>query len=299
MLSVIVVNFNTREYLRKCLTSLRAHEPGAQLIVVDNASRDGSAEMVAQDFPDVALFAEKKNLGFAAGNNVGLKAATGDYVVLFNSDAELRDAALTQCVAAMEADPSIGAVHPALEGPDGLPQIAEHNFPSLGSMFRDALRLKNKRPGSLENRWLAGTALVIRKKALDSIGGKLDDSYFMYWEDADLSAKLKKAGWKLELVPGATVKHHGGASGGGADTARRADLHAWFCYGKHRWFRSNRPRWEAAAVWMMDLVDVPRKTLRGLAKHSARYSEWAQAKVTAQVLFGSLTGAKPPLPRGA
>lgn len=107
----------------------------AQLIVVDNASRDGSAEMVAQDFPDVALFAEKKNLGFAAGNNVGLKAATGDYVVLFNSDAELRDAALTQCVAAMEADPSIGAVHRLSKGRMVCRRLPNIIFPAWDRCF--------------------------------------------------------------------------------------------------------------------------------------------------------------------
>lgn len=269
------------------------------MIVVDNASRDGSGEMVAAEFPEVLLFREQKNLGFAGGNNVGLKAAFGDYVVLFNSDAELTDPALSRCVQAMEKDPRLGAAHPALIGPDGLPQNAEHFFPSVGSIVRDTLRLKRSGRPEARERWLAGTALVIRTEAMRSIGGALDDHYFMYWEDTDLSAKLRKAGWTLRMEPEASVKHHGGASGGGSDSARRADLHAWFCYGKHRWFRSNRPAWEAATVWVLDALDVPRKAIRGLVRRSSRRSEWAQSKVTARVLWGMLTGSRPPLPGGA
>ncbi len=298
MLSVIVVNFNTREYLRKCLNSLIIHEPGAQIIVVDNASKDGSVEMVRSDFPSVTLICEAENRGFAPANNIGLKVATGKYVVLFNSDAELRDAALSQCAAMMESDEKLGAVHPRLIGPDGLPQICEHRSPDLKSMFREMFRI-DRIGNATGEMWLAGTALVIRKTALDSIGGGLDARYFMYWEDADLSARLRQAGWKLDICSTAEIKHYGGASGGGADNSRRADLHAWFCYGKHRWFRTNRPAWEAASVWCLDAFDVPRKYVRGLARKSRRKAEWAQAQVTMRVLGGLLIGQQPPRPVAA
>jgi GT2 family glycosyltransferase len=296
MLSVIIVNYNTREYLRKCLTSLNVHEPLAQVIVVDNASRDGSQEMVRQDYPGVHLICEEQNRGFAAANNSGLEVAKGDYLVLFNSDAELTDAALSECVKLMESNPKLGAVHPNLVGSDGNPQISEHRFPTLQSMVREAIRLPGAEVVAPDATWLAGTALVLRKTALQSIGGRLDDHYFMYWEDTDLSARLRKAGWDLAICSSALVMHYGGASGGGADASRRADLHAWFCYGKHRWFRANRPTWQAASVWLIDAFDVPRKLIRGSVYKSRRHAEWSHAKVTLQVLGNLLAGGRPKLP---
>src|SRR5258708_27586179 len=122
MLSVVIVSFNTRDLLRQCLSSLRRHEPGAQVIVVDNASRDGSPVMVRDEFPEAALVRSPTNDGFAAANNLGLRLATGDPVVLLNSDTLLHDPALSRCASWLDDHPRTGAVSPRLVGSDGKPQ---------------------------------------------------------------------------------------------------------------------------------------------------------------------------------
>lgn len=131
---------------------------------------------------------------------------------------------------------------------------------------------------------------------LESVGGGLDDGYFIYWEDADLSAALRRAGWELAVEPEALVRHVGGASGGGPGAGRRADLYAWYFWGKHRWFRRNRPWWEAAALVLLDVGDVPRKFLRGLRRPARRRAEWSHARVSLRVLALGLLGRKPTRP---
>ena len=294
MISVVVVSFNTRDLLRKCLASVRRFEPWAEVIVVDNASKDGSADMVAAEFPGTKLIRSSTNLGFAAANNAGVRRAVGDVVVLLNSDAELLDDSLARCVGRLKADPYLGAVHPLLVGADGEPQGCEYPMPSLRAEARAAARLNPRRAPAAT--WLAGTALVIRRKALDAVGGGLDDGYFIYWEDADLSARLRAKGWELAVEPGAVVRHHGGASGGGPDAARRPDLFAWYAWGRRRWYRRNRPWWESAGVWALDLCDVPRKYLRGLRHPARRAAEWAHARVSLRVLALGLLGIQPSRP---
>ena len=296
MFSVIIVSFNTRELTRSCLQSLVTEEADAQVIVVDNASVDGSAAMVREAYPNKILVELPINAGFAGANNAGLAKADRPFVVLLNSDAEVIDDSLSRCVRRMEFDPSLGAVHPRLVGADGKPQKCLHRFPTLAEVARQAVRLPTPLKSEIVDGWLAGTALVIRREALAAAGGGLDSGYFMYWEDADLSACLRRAGWKLALEEGAIVRHLGGASGGGPDAARRSDLFAWYFYGKHRWFRRNRPMWEAVSLWLFDAVDVPRRFGRGLRHASRRPAEWAHAKVAARVLARGLLGLKPPRP---
>lgn len=293
MLSIVVVSFNTRDLLRNCLASIRKFEPTAEVVVVDNASSDGSSAMVRAEFPEVIMFDAGKNLGFAGANNLGLAATTQPFIVLLNSDAELLDDSLSRCVARLKADEKIGAIHPRLVGADGKPQQCEYPLPTLTGFARVAARMPPQTEPEPGKSWLAGTALMIRRAALDTVGGKLDDGYFIYWEDADLSASLRRAGWTLAVEEASLVRHVGGASGGGPDASRRADLYAWYCYGKHRWFRRNRPWWEAVGIWLLDTVDVPRKYLRGLVRRSRRKTDWAHARATAGVLIRVLFGLRP------
>jgi GT2 family glycosyltransferase len=295
MISVVVVSFNTRDLLRKCIASVRRFEPGAEIVVVDNASRDGSAEMVRVEFPEVKLVESATNLGFAGANNTGLRLTTGDVIVLLNSDAELLDAGLSRCARRLAENPRLGAVHPRLVGADGNPQQCEYPLPTFGDEARVAAR-RSRRGCEAGRTWLAGTALVIRRAAIEAVGGGLNDGYFIYWEDADLSAQLRKAGWELAVEDEVVVRHVGGASGGGPDASRRADLFAWYFWGKHRWFRRNRPIWEAAALWLLDLCEVPRKFLRGLRHPSRRRAEWSQARVSFRILALGLLGEKPRRP---
>jgi GT2 family glycosyltransferase len=296
MISIVVVSFNTKDFLRICLNSLLQYEPESEIIVVDNASQDGSVEMVRSEFPHVKLLVSQVNLGFAGANNIGLAEATRPFIVLFNSDAELLSPSLSRCVDRLISEPKLGAVHPLLRGNDGRPQQSLHRFPTLGKVVRQAVKMNDSVNNDDIATWLAGTCLVIRRTALDQIGGKLDDGYFMYWEDADLSARFRLAGWELAIESDAEVKHFGGASGGGPDAARRPDLYAWYCFGKHRWFRRNRPWYEGLGLFFLDAFDVPRKYLRGLIHRARRKAEWAHAGATARVLALSLIARSPRRP---
>lgn len=294
-ISVVIVSFNTRDLLADCLTSLREFEPHAQVIVVDNASRDGSEAMVRERFPEVTVIQSGRNAGFAGANNLGIAKARGDFVVLLNSDTRLMDPALSSAVKWLDKHPNVGATSPKLLGPDDLPQSCIYAWPRVGALWREALKIPLRPVKVHHDGWLAGTCLILRKAALGDVGGGLDESYWMYWEDADLSQQLVNRGWSITPFEGATIRHFGGASGGGEDASRRADLHAWYLYGKYRWFRKNQGLLAAAAVGILDSVDVPRKWLRSIIRPD-RSAERAHARVQARALLNALTGRKPPVP---
>ena len=297
MLSIVIVNFNTLELLRQCLASLREHAADAEVIVADNASRDDSPEMVRDEFPDVKLIVSPENLGFAGGNNLALAEATGEFVLLLNSDTVVRDDSLRRCVEWLQRNPAVGAVSPSLIGADGNPQQCVHPFPTLRDELRLAFRKQIEPPAGegVTDGWLAGTALFIRASALEQIGGGLDATFFMYWEDCEISARLREKGWKLAVLPEAHVVHHGGGSGGGADATRRADLQAWYVYGKHRYFTRHRGRFESALVGVLEALNVGRMYLRSL-RHRDRRGEAVHAKVLAKGVWRWLWGATPPRP---
>ncbi len=295
--SLIIVNYNTRELLRLCLKSIAAHAPQSHVIVVDNGSRDDSVAMVRAEFPSVELVSLPQNIGFAPANNVGLERVQGEFAVLLNSDTELEDDGLVRCVCWMREHPELAAATPRLLGIDGQPQEPSYRFTSLAQELGVSLRQGRPKPqGDRDPKtWLAGTALVLRLSALEAIGGKLDANYFMYWEDADVSARLREAGWDLAVYPEAYVRHHGGASGGGSDTSRRPDLMAWYQYGRYRWFKRHRGAFETAGLWVMDWMNVARGLLKPLVRPSRRH-EAAQARVMAACLIRALRGQRPPLP---
>jgi GT2 family glycosyltransferase len=117
----------------------------------------------------------------------------------------------------------------------------------------------------------------------------------MYWEDTDLSERLRRAGWQLSVFEEGHVRHYGGASGGGLDSCRRPDLYAWWLYGRQAWFARHRPLWESTALWLLDAVDVFRKLVRGVVRRRVR-REWHEAMIVATILARRLIGSAPPLP---
>jgi N-acetylglucosaminyl-diphospho-decaprenol L-rhamnosyltransferase len=298
MLSIVVVSYNTCELLRNCLASLQRHAPTAQVIVVDNASRDGSVPMVRTEFPTAEVVALTNNLGFAAANNAGLRLAAGDPIVLLNSDTVVEDDSLDRCAAWMQVHPRVGASSPRLVGVDDRPQQCLHPFPTLAEVlrvtFRHAEGVSNRR---VADGWLAGTALFLRREALRQIGGELDPGYFMYWEDADLSARLRERGWERVAYAEGHVRHYGGASSAAAAAPVRDELLAWYAFGRHRWFARHRPALEAVALWLLDALDVPRILLRGWRRRlpATRTRAWVLLKV----LVWRLTGQAPPHPQKA
>lgn len=297
MISIVIVNCNTSKLLCDCLKSAQKHCPEAEIIVVDNASRDDSVRMVLHDFKNVTLVQLPENRGSAGATNLGLRQASGEFLVLLNSDTILEDDSLTRCANWMDENPRIGACGPRLIDMDGHPQPCRYRFPRLSSHVREALRMKPKPAGALETEdgWIAGTALMIRREALEELGGRLDDAYWMYWEDADFSARLREKGWRTAEFADGHVRHCRGARDGGPDAVNRPDLYAWYAWGRLRWFHLYRPFWEAATLWCLELADVGRKFLRGLLR-PARRAEWIHARALLGVLARRLVGMRPRVP---
>lgn len=223
-LSIIIVNWNTRDLLRQCLGSVYNTIPGLafEVWVVDNASTDGSAGMVREAFAGVRLIENNENLGFARANNQALAACTGRYALLLNSDAFLGAGAAEALVQALEADPRGGIAGARLVCPDGRAQRSYGRLPSLIGEVGSLLGLdkwKQGRGGKGEGRrvkevgMVNGACILVRRAMLDEIG-LLDERFFMFSEEVDLCKRASIAGWKVVHVAGAKVVHVGGGSSG-------------------------------------------------------------------------------------
>ena len=233
-LSVVILNWNACDYLVAALSSIIGQEwrHAIELIVVDNFSQlDDSAAVVRRDFPQVKLIVTDRNLGFAAGNNIGLRASHGRYVLFLNPDTIVHKSALDILVDWMESHPKAGACGPKMTYPDGRLQASSRAFPSFGAgLFRNTIfgklwpnnpwsrsylmeEARDDKPSQAD--WLSGSALLARRAALEEIPQKTgvwDEDYFMYCEDVDLCWRLKADGWERWYVPAAHITHRIGAS---------------------------------------------------------------------------------------
>lgn len=232
-ISVIIVSWNACNYLRKCLLTIAATGSSCvkEVIVVDNASTDGSPEMVAAEFPAVTLIQTGQNLGFARANNVGLKRATGDYLALVNSDVELHADCFQQLIAYLEVHPDAGLIGPKVLGGDGLLQRTCRRLPTVWNTLCRTLALDGvlgrwslfsgremrhwDHQNLMEVEVLSGCFWLARKQAVDQVGG-LDERFFFYAEDVDWCQRFRAAGWKVVFVPTASATHYGGASSSNA-----------------------------------------------------------------------------------
>jgi len=224
-LSIIIVNWNAADLLRQCLQSLRESDDHLEkeIIVIDNASTDGSVEMVRREFPEVRLICNPENMGFAPANNQGIEISQGQYVLLLNSDARILPGALDALVGFLAAHPAVGAVGPALVNPDGSFQVSCHPILTPWREFWRLLFLDHLVPLARYpfRRWgyedprevdvIKGACLLLRRQALKQVG-LLDEGYFMYSEEMDLCYRLARAGWRIYWVPEARVVHLGGGS---------------------------------------------------------------------------------------
>ena len=228
LLSIAIVNWNTQGLLAQCLASIIQHTPdllshSVEVFVVDNASSDGSVQMVKERFPWVHLIENPENVGFARANNQAIDLASSKYILLLNSDTEVHPGALSALIDFMEKTPAAGAAGAYLLNADGTLQPACH--PML-TPWREFVRLlfidkaihvatygshwwETDRPRQTEV--IKGACLMLRHTALDQVG-LLDGSYFMYTEEVDLCYRLAQAGWQLWWVPAAKVIHYGEAS---------------------------------------------------------------------------------------
>jgi GT2 family glycosyltransferase len=228
-ISIIIVNWNTRNYLGDCISSL-PEGVGAfsfETFVVDNGSRDGSPEMVGREFPAVQLIANRANRGFAAANNQALRLAKGRYVLLLNPDTRVHKGSLEKMVKFMDEHVEAAACGPLLLNEDGTAQHAARRFPTFAyalasktvfgrlGLFRgshDFVRMRGVSfDHTIEVDQPSGAALFIRRDSLEKIG-LLDEGYFIFFEEVDLCHRLKDAGYRIYLCPEARVTHYGGRS---------------------------------------------------------------------------------------
>jgi N-acetylglucosaminyl-diphospho-decaprenol L-rhamnosyltransferase len=226
LLSVAIVNHNTRDLLRTCIQS--ALDAGAEeIVLVDNASDDGAPEMVRAEFPMIHLIINLNNGGMGAAANQAVERCTRPYVLLLNSDTVLRHGALPALSAYLSAHPRAGLVGPRLRNPDGTLQPSCFHYPTplhvaleLGSMEVVIRRIPLLRQLYLRTwdhqhaqrvPWVLGAAIALRRSAFNQIGG-FDQAYFMYSEEVDLCYRLRKAGWEIHFTPSAEIIHVGGAS---------------------------------------------------------------------------------------
>lgn len=248
-LSIIIVSWNVCHLLRACLHSIQVGKGDLRLdvIVVDSHSKDGSPDMVLQEFPWVHLIRCSENVGFPKGNNIGILHATGQYVMLLNPDTEVIGNALSQMVAYLEQNPDVGVVSPQLLNSDGSVQSSRRRFPTLATGIFESTWLQPYAPPTLLEHyyaldlpdhgvadvdWVVGAAMVVRQEVIGQVGD-MDEIYFMYSEELDWCKRIKMAGWRVVYLPMAQVIHHSGKSSEQVVTAR----HIYFQQAKLRYFR--------------------------------------------------------------
>lgn len=231
-LSIIVVNWNTRELLRQCLRSVVAATSGIayEIIVVDNGSADGSVQLVRDEFPQARCIANRENRGFARANNQGIAASSGRHLLLLNSDTIVRPGALVKLVHFVEAHPGVGIAGPELRNGDGTLQLSWARFPTLASELRGVnVRRRQPFPSAADPQayrvdWIGGACLLIRRATVEQIG-LLDERFFMYSEETDWCFRARQQGWDVCLVPAAQVIHLGGQSSRKASARMKAELY--------------------------------------------------------------------------
>ena len=241
-LSVVIVSWNTRELLLQCLKSVyeeaTASGLGVEAIVVDNASSDGSADAVREQFPEVTLLAMDENLGFAAANNLGIERSNGDAILILNPDTELCSGSLRALLATLHASSHVGMSAPVLLNSDFSFQSAGYRFPGLAQTMLDLYPLHPRLIASRFNgRYSAGDGLtpfqidhplgacmLVRRETIQDVG-MFDPGFFIYSEEIDWCRRIHEAGWTILCGPAAKVVHHGGQSTGQLPDRMRSQLH--------------------------------------------------------------------------
>jgi GT2 family glycosyltransferase len=226
--SIIIVSYNTSSLLRNCINSIyeQTVDVNFEIIVVDNDSKDGSCDMLKQDFKSVKLIENKQNLGFGKANNVGAKIAAGKYLFFLNSDIILLNNAVKVLFSFLEEHAEAKIAGGALYGADGQPNVSAGNFPSLLQEFSligfavlykryykkhlsSSLVKSDKEPCTVD--YISGADLMIEKKAFDELKG-FDEDFFLYYEETEMSFRARKMGWLSYFVPDAKIVHLESAS---------------------------------------------------------------------------------------
>ena len=263
-LSVVILSWNVRDLLRECLKSVSSDQWSAvsdgrlitdhrpltiEIIVVDNASDDGSVEMTRAEFPDARLIANAVNRGYTGGNNDGIAAATGRYVLILNPDTQVLGDALAGMIAHADAHPDVGVIGPQLVNPDGSVQSSRRRFPTLMTALFESTWLQSIAPRRVLRRyyvldraddetqevdWVTGACFLVRREVIQQVGG-LDEGFFMYSEELDWCRRIRQAGWKVVYLPTVQVVHYVGKS----SDQIVAQRHIYFQTSKVRYFRKH------------------------------------------------------------
>jgi GT2 family glycosyltransferase len=270
-LSIVIVSWNVCTLLERALASAYASwgsAPGLEVIVVDNASGDGTVAMIREKFPQVQLVSNAENRGFTRGNNQGIDRATGSLLFLLNPDTEVLGDALHTLVAYAEAHPEVGVIGPQLLNPDGSVQSSRRHFPTpavlcFESTWLEALlprhTLKHyyaqEKPDDVVQPvdWVVGAAMLIRREIVEQVGA-FDEGFFMYSEELDWCRRIKSAGWEVVYDPHARIVHYEGKSSEQVVPAR----HIYFQSSKVRYARKFHGAFfaESLRLWLLCQYEV-------------------------------------------
>jgi GT2 family glycosyltransferase len=278
-LSVVVPTHDTRDLTLACLDSVaRSGSAGVEIILVDDASRDGTAEAVAARWPEVLLLRHDQAAGFTRSANHGLARARGEVLLLLNSDTEVDPGGFEALRAAFDRDPRLGVAGAVLRYPDGSPQWSGGRAPSLLWLFALSSGLpgllarlpfyRRLKPLSLEKPvaldWVTGAAMAVRREAWEA-AGPLDEEFRFYGQDLDLCLRLRQADWGVEIVPGFRVLHHHGATIGSRKGASRHQHPELLWTDLLRWARKQDEGWARRAGAALRWGGRLRLAGRGLA----------------------------------
>jgi len=307
--SIVIVNWNTQDILRNCLQSIYEQAGGVhfEVIVIDNASTDGSAEMVRTKFPQVVLIENSENRGFAAANNQGLAIAGGRYVLLLNSDTVVLNSAISKIVSFADAHPEAAVVGCQVLNPDKTLQPACFMFPSILNMLLSTSYLyklfpKNKFFGREQMTWwdrndirevdvVTGCFMLARREAIDQVG-MMDELFFMYGEETDWCYRFKQAGWKIVFAPVGQIVHLGGASS--SRMAARMTLQLRGAILQFMAKHHSRPVYMLACILTgaFFAVRIPFWLIRTVVSPKNRLSSWNMVKVYSKGLVRLLRGSE-------
>jgi N-acetylglucosaminyl-diphospho-decaprenol L-rhamnosyltransferase len=266
-LSIVIPTHDTRDLTLRCLETIASVSSpgGVEVIVVDDGSRDGTAEAIRERYPGVEVVRNETAAGFTCSANRGLRQARGEVLLLLNSDTEIGPGTLERLLAALEADPRLGIVGAALHYPDGSPQWSGGPAPSHAWFFALASglpallarlpfyrRLKPLEPaGPVRVDWVTGAALGMRREVWEAVG-PLDEGYRFYAQDLDLCVRARRAGWEVAIDPAFRVLHHHGATIRGKEGAGRRQHPELLWADLLRWARKHRgERWAARAELLL------------------------------------------------
>lgn len=315
-ISIVILNYNDKPYLKGCLESLEncSKLRQVEIIVSDNASTDGSIEMVETEFPHVRLLKNKENLGFTKGNNVGIRVSTGKYVFLLNSDIKVFDGCIDAMAQFLDDNPDVGVAGPKVLNRDLSLQASCRECPTLWNNFCTAVGLAKSFRGSkffsgeqmfyfkgdrvADVDVLVGCFSALRRKAIDQVG-MLDENFYMYGDDLDWCQRMRRGGWRVVFYPGGQAIHYMGTSTTKKDPVRYALLQQQSVL---RYWKKYHSRLEVAGIQALFFTRQSIRWATGLVKLALKpkneeaRSRMKESSACLRALFAADPGHAPSAP---